>query len=60
MHPEVRGLETLLVPLLLDHYRPLNPKDVYGKPVFEGKTESGKIRVPVAGEFAAFVALRGE
>jgi hypothetical protein len=35
--------------------RLLDPKDVYGKPLVAGE---GKLRVPMAGEFAAFVAFK--
>lgn len=40
--------------------RLMDPKDVWGKPVVAGKPENGKLRVPMAGDFAAFVALKGE
>jgi len=40
--------------------RLMDPKDVYGKPALEGRLTEGKIRVPMAGDFAVFVAFRGE
>ena len=41
-----------------DTYRLLDPKDVFGKPVLAGTCEGEQIRVPVAGEFAAFVIVK--
>jgi hypothetical protein len=41
-----------------DSFRLLHPRDFYGKPVLEGKVEAAAIRVPVAGEFAAFVLVK--
>ena len=41
-----------------DRFRLMNPRDFYGKPVIAGEY-SGPIDVPVEGEFAAFVLLRG-
>ncbi len=41
-----------------DKYRLMDPRDFFGKPVLEGTFRGGTIRVPVAGEFAAFVLLK--
>ena len=41
-----------------DAYRLLDPKNVYGKPLFEGKVEGASIAVPMSGEFAAFVLVK--
>ena len=41
-----------------DAFRLLDPKDVYGKPVLEGKVDGTSISVPMSGEFAAFVLVR--
>jgi len=41
-----------------DWYRLVSPRDFFGKPVALGKYDGGRIRVPVEGEFAAFVLLR--
>jgi hypothetical protein len=43
-----------------DKYRLMNPKDFYGKPVYEGDCRGGTIQVPMSTEFAAFVVLRGK
>jgi hypothetical protein len=40
-------------------YRLMNPRDFFGEPVLSGTHDGTAIRVPVAGEFAAFVLLRG-
>ena len=40
-------------------FRLMDPKDFFGKPVFEGKCEGDIIRVPVRSEFAVFVVLKG-
>src|SRR5262249_14478264 len=42
-----------------DKYRLLSPRDVFGKPVLAGTYDGKSIRVAVAGEFAAFVLLKG-
>ena len=42
-----------------DAFRLMDPKDIFGKPAFEGKCEGETISVPVKGEFAAFVMLKG-
>lgn len=39
-------------------YRLLDPKDVYGKPLHEGAAEGASIRIPMSGEFAAFVLVK--
>lgn len=41
-----------------DHYRLMSPRDFFGRPVASGKYEGKPIRVPVDGEFAAFVLLK--
>ena len=41
-----------------ESYRLLDPRDVFGKPVRAGKADGRPIRVPVAGEFAAFVLMK--
>ncbi|MBI3858025.1 MAG: right-handed parallel beta-helix repeat-containing protein [Planctomycetes bacterium] len=41
-----------------DSYVLLDPKDVYGKPLLEGKVEGAAIQVPMSGEFAAFVMVK--
>ncbi|MCC6421165.1 MAG: right-handed parallel beta-helix repeat-containing protein [Gemmataceae bacterium] len=40
-------------------FRLLNPRDFFGKPVLAGTYDGQRLRVPMAGEFAAFVLLRG-
>jgi hypothetical protein len=42
-----------------DHYRLLNPRDFFGKPLASGTAQSKVICVPMTGEFAAFVLLKG-
>ena len=41
-----------------DAYALLDPKNVYGKPVHEGKVDGAAIQVPMAGEFAALVLVK--
>jgi hypothetical protein len=41
-----------------DAFRLLDPRNVFGKPVLEGKSTGSSIRVPAPGEFAAFVLLK--
>jgi hypothetical protein len=41
-----------------DAYRLMNPRDFFGKPVLSGTCDGKTIRVPVKGEFAAFVLLK--
>jgi hypothetical protein len=41
-----------------DAFRLLDPKDVYGKPLMEGKVEGTSLQIPVVGEFAAFVMVK--
>jgi hypothetical protein len=41
-----------------DRYRLLNPRDFYGKPLASGTADGKTLRVPVAGEFAAFVLIK--
>ena len=41
-----------------DKYRLIDPRDFFGKPVVAGTFDGKPIRVPVAGEFAAFVLLK--
>jgi hypothetical protein len=42
-----------------DAFRLLDPRDFFGKPVFTGRYAGKPVRVPVKGEFAAFVLLKG-
>jgi len=49
-------VSTLLKPG--DAFRLLDPKDVYGKPVLEGKIEGPTLSIPMNGEFAAFVLVK--
>jgi len=42
-----------------ESFRLMNPKDFFGKPVQEGKCDGEEITVPMTGEFATFVLLRG-
>ena len=37
----------------------MDSKDFFGKPVFEGKCEGDVVRVPMKGEFAVFVVVKG-
>ena len=41
-----------------DAYRLMNPREFFGKPVLSGTFDGKPIRVPVDGEFAAFVLLK--
>lgn len=41
-----------------DTYRLMNPRDFFGPPLLEGTYTGEPIRVPVNGEFAAFVLLK--
>jgi hypothetical protein len=41
-----------------DAYRLMNPREFFGKPVVSGTFDGKPIRVPVDGEFAAFVLLK--
>jgi hypothetical protein len=41
-----------------DGFRLLHPKDFFGKPVLEGRCRGATIRVPMTGEFAAFVLVK--
>jgi hypothetical protein len=41
-----------------DRFRLLNPRDFYGSPILTGKLAGPKIKVPMQGEFAAFVVIR--
>ncbi len=54
------NVELLPLPLLEpgDRYRLMNPRDFFGKPVVAGTFQDTPIRVPVKGEFAAFVLLK--
>jgi hypothetical protein len=40
-------------------YRLLDPRDIFGTPVRSGTADGRPIRVPMAGEFAAFVLMKG-
>jgi hypothetical protein len=41
-----------------ERYRLLDPRDFYGKPVLSGTADGKPIKVPMTGEFAAFVLLK--
>jgi hypothetical protein len=41
-----------------DHYRLLNPRDFFGRPILSGVFDGRRLRVAVTGEFAAFVVVR--
>lgn len=41
-----------------DGFRLLNPRDFYGSPVLTGRVSGPKIKVPMDGEFAAFVLMK--
>ncbi len=41
-----------------DSFRLMNPRDFYGMPVLTGKVAGPKIKVPMDGEFAAFVLIK--
>jgi hypothetical protein len=41
-----------------ESYRLLDPRNVFGEPVRAGKADGRPIRVPVAGEFAAFLLVK--
>jgi hypothetical protein len=43
-----------------DSYRLMDSQDVFGKSVSEGRCGGATITVPMKGEFAAFVVLKGE
>lgn len=42
-----------------DRYRLLDPREFFGRPVAAGTFDGKAIRVPIDGEFAAFVLLKG-
>ncbi len=42
-----------------DRFRLMNPRDFFGKPLLEGTADGQPLRVPMSGEFAAFVLLKG-
>jgi hypothetical protein len=41
-----------------DSYRLMDPKNLYGKPLFAGKCKSDSLRIPMKDEFAVFVVLK--
>jgi hypothetical protein len=43
-----------------DKVRLLDPKDFYGKPVWEGTAAGETLSVPTPGEFAVYVVLKGK
>jgi hypothetical protein len=43
-----------------ESYRLLNPRDLFGRPVLAGRYDGSPMRVPVTGEFAAFVLVKGQ
>ncbi|HKI18045.1 MAG TPA: hypothetical protein VKA15_09190, partial [Isosphaeraceae bacterium] len=42
-----------------ERFRLLNPRDVFGEPVLSGTCQGPTIAVPMHGEFAPFVLLKG-
>jgi hypothetical protein len=54
-------IEVRAVPFLRDgdSYRLMDPQDFFGRPVAESRCRGETIRVPVKGEFAVFVILKG-
>jgi hypothetical protein len=42
-----------------ERFRLLNPRDVFGEPVLSGTCEGSTIALPMQGEFAPFVLLKG-
>ena len=58
---EVRGPGVIgQMPILKpgESFRLLDPKDLYGKAVLEGKCEGASIAVPMTADFAAFVLVK--
>ena len=53
-------LEVRAAPFLRDgdSYRLMDPQDFFGRPAAQGKCSGATIRVPVKGEFTAFVVLK--
>jgi hypothetical protein len=43
-----------------DRFRLMDPRDFFGRPVLTGRYNGRSMRVPVTGEFAAFVLLKDE
>jgi hypothetical protein len=41
-----------------DRYELRSPRDFWGKPILTGNFEGGRLEVPVAGEFAAYVVVK--
>jgi len=42
-----------------DAFRLMDPKDLFGEPIAQGKCRADAIRVSMKGEFAVFLVLRG-
>jgi hypothetical protein len=42
-----------------DSFRLMDPKNLFGKPILEGRCETEFISAPISGDFAAFVLLKG-
>ena len=57
---KAESVEVTVQPFLRsgEAFRLMDPKDFFGKPVFQGKCEGDIIRVPVRSEFAVFVVLK--
>jgi hypothetical protein len=43
-----------------DSYRLMNPQNLFGSPVVQGRCEGDTIRLPAKGEFGIFVILKDE
>jgi len=58
---KAESVEVTVQPFLRsgEAFRLMDPKDFFGKPVFEGKCEGDVVRVPVKSEFAVFVVVKG-
>jgi hypothetical protein len=58
---KAESVEVTVQPFLRsgEAFRLMDPKDFFGKPVFEGKCEGDVVRVPVRGDFAVFVVVKG-
>jgi len=42
-----------------EKFQLMDPKNLFAAPIFEGKCQAGKIRIPVKAEFAVFVLFKG-
>ena len=57
---KAQTVEVIAKPFLKDgdSFCLMDPQDLYGNPVAQGKCQEGTIRIPVKGEFAVFVVIR--